>query len=239
MPVINLIKKNLSSISVDELIRACTEPGTPEAWEEFVRRFQPTIAMVALRVARQWGQCSPAVIDDLVQETFLKLCSEQGKILRDFELRHPDALFGYIKVITANVAHDHFKALHSEKRGAGQQPDELDDSLNAMGEGRRAGSAESMERDILLKEIDGCLVRHLEPPTRERDRMIFWFYFRHGMTAQAISILPSIGLTTKGVESVILRLTRLVRSELAEARHEKEAEMDPAARKGFLPAESL
>jgi RNA polymerase sigma-70 factor (ECF subfamily) len=237
--VINLVKANLSSISFEELIRACTEIGTPEAWEEFVHRLQPTIAMVALRIARQWGQSSPDVVDDLIQETYLKLCADRGKVLREFEQRHPDALFGFIKVVTANIVRDHFKAQHTEKRGAGKEPDELDEKVNTVAEGGGTGSPESIEQEILLKEIDDCLVRHLEQPSLERDRMVFWFYFRHGMTAQAISTLPAIGLSTKGVESVILRLTRLVRSELAEARFKKEAEAKQAKKKGFLPAESL
>ena len=234
-----MVRAELSSISIEELIAACTETGAPEAWEEFVRRLQPTIAMVAVRIARQWGQGSPALVDDMVQETFLRLCADRGKVLREFEQRHPDALFGFIKVVTANIVRDHFKAQHSEKRGAGKEPNELDDTVSAVAKGAGTGSPESIEQEILLKEIDDCLVRHLEQTSLERDRMVFWFYFRHGMTAQAISTLPSIGLSTKGVESLILRLTRLIRSELAEARFKSEVEANRAAKKGFLPAESL
>jgi len=45
--------------------------------------------------------------------------------------------------------------------------------------------------------------------------MVFWLYYRAGFTASAIASLPTVGLTTKGVESLIFRLTRIVRENLA------------------------
>jgi hypothetical protein len=43
---------------------------------------------------------------------------------------------------------------------------------------------------------------------------IFWFFYEQGYTAKEISLLPNVGLTVKGVEAVILRLTRYVRERL-------------------------
>ena len=56
------------NLSATELVRACVDSADQEAWGEFVRRFQPVIAGVALRTARRWGEASPLVIEDLVQE---------------------------------------------------------------------------------------------------------------------------------------------------------------------------
>jgi hypothetical protein len=42
---------------------------------------------------------------------------------------------------------------------------------------------------------------------------IFWFFYEQGYTAKEISFLPEIGLTVKGVEAVLLRLTRYLREE--------------------------
>jgi hypothetical protein len=55
-------------------------------------------------------------------------------------------------------------------------------------------------------------------PHLERDRKLFWLYYRVGLTADAIAGLPSIGLSTKGVESSLLRLTRLLRDEIGRDR---------------------
>jgi RNA polymerase sigma-70 factor (ECF subfamily) len=209
-----------------ELVRACAESRDPHAWEEFVRRFQPLIAAVALRTCRRWGEFSPQVVDDLVQETFLKLCAEQCRLLRDFKPEHPDSFLGYLKVLTTNLVHDHFKARSSAKRGLGRAAESLETA------GPAVAPAPELERGILIQEIKSCLERVAPGAESVRDRRIFWLYYRQGLTAQAIALLPSIGLTTKGVESVILRLTRLLRAELASRR----AGQPP---KGLQAAESL
>lgn len=54
----------------------------------------------------------------LVQETFLRLCRDEARLLRRFEARHESAIFGYIKVIATSVAFDHFRARTAEKRAA-------------------------------------------------------------------------------------------------------------------------
>jgi DNA-directed RNA polymerase specialized sigma24 family protein len=77
-------------------------------------------------------------------------------------------------------------------------------------------AAAGIHRDILLKEVDDALCASLSGEGQVRDRTIFLLYYRYGLTASAIARLPSILLTVKGVESVIHRLTRLVRERLAE-----------------------
>jgi RNA polymerase sigma-70 factor, ECF subfamily len=54
--------------------------------------------------------------------------------------------------------------------------------------------------------------------TKDRDRTIFWLYYRQGMTAKEITGLPGIGLSLKGVESALHRLVKLVRDHLVEVR---------------------
>jgi hypothetical protein len=49
--------------------------------------------------------------------------------------------------------------------------------------------------------------------------MIFWLYFRQGMTSREIASLPGVGLGTKGVGSVIERLKRLIREQIAAPEH--------------------
>ena len=66
------------------------------------------------------------------------------------------------------------------------------------------------EKAIRYREIDD-LLRH---QAREIDRVVFWLYYRQGLTAKEIAALPGIDFSTKGVESVIVRLDRTIRSEL-------------------------
>src|SRR3984893_16792248 len=64
---------------------------------------------------------------------------------------------------------------------------------------------------VFLKEIDEHLKRVLTGPDPERDRTIFWLYFRQGMSTKEIASLPGTGLGGKGVGSVIERLKQRVR----------------------------
>lgn len=200
-----------------ELVRACAEQGNAAAWQEFIHRFQRVIATVAYRVACRWGENDPAVVDDLVQETYLKLYSDGARILREFEAPHPGAIYGFLKVLAANVATDHFKRLHTSKRGGGSGLLAAERAAENI-----AGEPAEVERALLIGEIDSCLRAKAPAETRERDCTIFSLYYRHGLTAKEIAALPSIQLGTKGVESTLHRLVQLVKSHLAERRKGRE-----------------
>jgi RNA polymerase sigma-70 factor (ECF subfamily) len=194
------------------LIRACAD-GDSAAWLEFIRRFHRLIAITASRVARRWGETSPAVVDDLAQETYLKLCANRARILCEFDSIDPDGIFGFLKVVTANVVNDYFKMLHAGKRGGNQANESLEDAERIIGLAGPA-SSDSLERAVLLDEVDTCLRAVAPAETGDRDRTIFWLYYRQGMTAKEIGDLPSMGLSLKGVESTLHRLTQLVRVHL-------------------------
>jgi hypothetical protein len=107
-----------SSMTAEELIRACAEGNDGTAWEEFVYRFQKPISLSIKRTACQWGKDPAQFVDDLLQETYLKLCADKCRLLHDFSRQHSaEAVLGYVKTIAINVTHDHFKSLHSQKRG--------------------------------------------------------------------------------------------------------------------------
>jgi len=223
-------------MSSEELATVCFQNGAEAAWSEFVARFHPLIARVVLRVARKWGEASPEVVDDLVQETYLKLCESRATVLRSFSPSRTDAIYAYIKVFTANLAHDQFKSAHSQKRGGGRTMTQLSDEEER---GPVAGGNETqnvLDREVLIHQVRGCLDEVASGAQAERDRRIFWLYYRSGLTANAIASLPTIGLSTKGVESTLLRLTKQVRERLSgvggrKGKHDKMGE-------GIRPTES-
>jgi RNA polymerase sigma-70 factor (ECF subfamily) len=200
-------------MSAEHLIRACAESNDGAAWNEFVSRFHRAICLSIIRAAYQWGQSPQQVVDDLAQETYLKLCADKCRQVLEFAVHHPEAVTGYIKTIAVNVTRDYFKAFNSQKRGSGkvgQSPEHIEPTA-----GRSHLSAqEAIEREVLLKQINHRLEGCSSGPDQERDRMIFWLYYQQGMSAKNIAGLPTICLTAKGVESVIFRLTRLVREQI-------------------------
>jgi RNA polymerase sigma-70 factor, ECF subfamily len=205
---------NWNALGSEDLIRACVNAGDTGAWEEFVRRFRPVIAGTVTRTARRFGEHEPQLIDDLVQDTYLKICANHCRILREFQPEADEAIFGLMKMVAFSVAQDYFRARLAVKRRAGGRAFALDiyaESAVACQEG-----LPQAEREILIRQIDEQLAAASEIATRERDRQIFWLYYRHGMTTRAIAAIPAIGLTQKGVESAIQRLTNHVRTRLAE-----------------------
>jgi RNA polymerase sigma-70 factor (ECF subfamily) len=171
------------------------------------------VALTASRAARRWGHSSSQTIDDLIQETYLKLCADRGRVLRQFRLEREDAIFGYVKIITINVVNDYFKALYAGKRGGNKISVPLEGAEND-GATDPPGELLPPERALFVGQVDACLRENSPAETCDRDRRIFWLYYRQGLTAKEIARLPRIGLTLKGVESTLHRLIRLVRTHL-------------------------
>ncbi len=216
-------------LPAQELLQLCLQSEDQAVWLEFVRRFQPLIAGVVIKSIRRRRNPTPALVDDLVQETYLKLCANNFRALREFESRHENALFGFLKVVASNVVTDYFR----RKWVNDEEEEELDDTKIAVSLG--SSFSKNAERNILIAEIGQCLEAHSAEPNFARDCTIFWLYYQQGLTAKAISELPAIGLTVKGVESTLLRLTRLVREKMNERPVQSTASgrTPPTMRSGF------
>lgn len=202
-----------SSLSLTEIICLCADEGGDEAWKEFVFRVQRPISLTIMRTASRWGQPSRSLVEDLVQVTYLKLWEGGCSLLRDFAIQRPDAILGYLKKTAANATHDHFKHGHSQSSG-GDEPHISTSDVDPQAGDQAHGSEHKITFGIFLDEIDACLTRCSAAPEQERDRMIFWLYFRQGMSAKEIASLPTIGLGTKGVGSVIERLKHGIREQI-------------------------
>lgn len=182
--------------------------SSAERWGTFAQRIHGLIAGAVVRAMRQYGRApSREQVDDLVQDTYVKLCADNLSALRRFRGGHPAALVAYLRIVAHNATRDRLRASASEKRGAGRIDATGDEVLAQVADPR--GDADPADRRVLLGQIERLL--NDSGVAGDRDRRIFWLYYRHGLTARAIAALPSVGLTAKGVESTIFRLTRLVR----------------------------
>ena len=191
------------SIPLHTLVASGLQARDAALWEDLIDRLQPIFARAIYRIAATWGTVSGDEIDDVIQETFLKLgAGRQDAILRA-NLNSEAATTAYLKVMAANTARDYFKAKHSEKRGfellsGGVRLEEIASS-----------NGTDRDREILLSQIDSAL------DADERDRTVFWLYYRQGLTAREISLIPAFRLSVKGVESLIYRLTSAVKNVIA------------------------
>jgi len=176
--------------------------GTRSPCDEFFRTIRPVLFRVSSRVAHQYN--SPGEIEDLVQEISLKLIASSAAILRSLPADSTKAL-AYFSVLAANSARDCFRARAATKRGA-RTTISLDTSFaNIVAS---LGLAADFDKNLLLTKIEEFL-----PPDR-REQVVFRLYYRQGLTAMEISSLPALGLSCKGVESMILRITKRIRERL-------------------------
>jgi len=200
------------------LLACCLRSRDEDLWTEFIRRTQPVIAGAVLKCLRRWKRPVTSVIDDLVQETYVKLFAHDARVLRRFVCRHENALEGFLRVVAYNVVQDHCRGRYTRKRGRGQEAEPLEASgqIGSRTTGRNSSRLviEELERRVLLQQIESCLLGRLDEPASERDRVIFRLYYQEGLTAKAIACSPSIGLSVKGIESTLLRLTRMVRHRI-------------------------
>jgi RNA polymerase sigma-70 factor, ECF subfamily len=216
----------------NELARICAYSAEAPEWEEFLRVTMPVVSLTVWRVAKAWGDVSQATLNEITQDVFLKLCEDERRVLRKFEDRGEDSILKLLRVISASVATDYFRRVVAEKRGGpvrGGEPEKaiaIDDVPDGRG-------TEAIEWPAFLSQLDGLLRRNLEAVT-ERDRTLFWLYYRQGMTADAISHIPAMGLGRKGVESALRRLTRLLQQAVeGQTETERSKRLHEANKKGF------
>lgn len=202
-----------ASLSLKDVVCLCAGARDDEAWEEFVSRVGKPIGLMIMRTASLWGKPSRSLVEDLIQVTYLKLWEGGRRLLRDFALERPEAILGYLKKTAANATHDYFKHGHSQSSGGANPHLSTSDVDPEAGE-EMLGSQESIDFGIFLNEVDQHLKNCLTGPDPERDRMIFWLYFRQGMSTKEIASLPTINLSAKGVGSVIERLKHGIREQI-------------------------
>lgn len=202
-----------SSLSLKDVVCLCAGASDQEAWEEFVLRVSKPLRLVIARTAALWGKTSAPLVDDLIQSTYLKLWEGGRVLLQEFATQYPESILGYLKKTAANVTHDHFRHGQNQSRG-GAQPHVSTADVDPEVHNEAHGAEHTITREVFLRQIDEHLRRCLTGPDQERDRMIFWLYFRQGMTNREIASLPGIGLGAKGVGSVIERLKRSIREQI-------------------------
>ena len=202
-----------SSLSLKDVVSLCAGPCDDQAWQEFVSRVGRPISLAIMRTASLWGEPSRPLVEDLIQVTYLKLWEDDCRLLRDFALQHPEAILGYLKKTAANATHDYFKHGYSQSSGGDKLHVSTSDVDPEAGK-EVHGSQEKIAFGVFLNEIDEHLKRCLTGADQGRDRLIFWLYFRQGMSTKEIASLPGIGLSAKGVGSVIERLKHCIREQI-------------------------
>jgi RNA polymerase sigma-70 factor (ECF subfamily) len=192
----------LRTASLRELVRHCVETGREDAWDELIRRVQPTFASIACHMALRGSPIQAQEIDDIVQEMLLKIAHSRSESLRRLPQESDEDAMAYLKCSAANTARDYFRMKHAGKRGV-EKTANLDDEATERLAAEMAGI--DVDKRVLLSQID-CVLQ-----MKSQERTIFWLYYRTGLTAKEIAALPTVHLGVKGVESLLHRMTAEVR----------------------------
>lgn len=238
---IRLNPTHVNRRAANRLAELCAYSAEAPEWAEFVRISTPVVALAARRVGEVWGDKSTITVNEIVQEVFLKLCEDERRVLREFESRGDDSFFWLLRVITATVGTDHFRKVRAEKRGGGV-PVETVQPLAVADQLHDTRATRAMEMPSLYAQLDG-LLRLYPKRVSARDRRMFWLHFNQGMSAEGISRIPAMGLSAKGVESALIRLTRLLRQTVAQGKPKLVSGINKSSPrkkiKGFSPSVTI
>src|ERR1041385_7180596 len=95
----------LSELTVKELLQRCAmRPIDEAAWQEFVRRYHPTIRSFVGRTFNQKLQDDPGLrqqfpdgaIEDLTQSVYVKLINDDTQALERFEGEYDNSIYQYL-----------------------------------------------------------------------------------------------------------------------------------------------
>ncbi len=223
---------NIKELSNIQLVQVCARDSRNEAaWEEFVNRFNQHIAISVIRVLRSNsdqlmssdGLIPPDVINDLIQQVYVRLLDNDRQALKRFRGEHEKSIFAYLARLTTTVVLDYLR-----RRSAGRRPPELiswteieyrlKDSLDEMDSCSATLSSSDLENRLnegmTVRDMIAQLQCILEGEHKRRDILIFVLYVFDGLTAEEIAAQPGIGLTPNGVRSVLIRLKRKLKEHM-------------------------
>jgi len=196
-------------LSISELLHLCLTSGG-DAWTEFIQRIQRPVAGAIIRTLGRLAD--PATVDDLIQETWLRLFRNDCAALRGLRDEHANSIFDYATTTARRAALDYIA-----KRHADLSLDELVvEPVNSQYDAMFAGA----KRD----QVDRALRTLAADPNFERDYLIFWRYFEQGFSSREIAELLHGQPGEKGVEAVIGRLKRHIKKILGLAESPDDSE---------------
>lgn len=189
--------------ALEDLLQACAA-GDEAAWAEFLGRFHRIVAATVVKGLLAARIQPSAFADDLIQEVYMRLCANERRALREFTGANELAFCGFLRRVAYNAVQDHLRS----RKNRPNEP--LPDDLQV-----KSADFQDLDFQLLLGEIVDLLDMVVPPETAERDKTLFLLYFRQGLSARSIAGLPDMGLSEKGVESALLRMTKQLRVLMA------------------------
>lgn len=212
--------------TVSELLERCSrQPTDNVAWEEFVRRFQPTIRSNVIKTFQRKShedhdrkpQFPDDLIEDLVQDVYKRLIADRNRAFDRFEGEYENSIYQYLAMIAINVVRDHFRQVRAQKRPkVSYSLDELLEAgdsalLNSAVSGLDGQPQTGLDPRFTSEEIDQALRKAATGKNRDRDILIFQLRYYEGLTLEEIAKVTRGKLSAISVGSILNRTARKIR----------------------------
>jgi DNA-directed RNA polymerase specialized sigma24 family protein len=146
------------------------------------------------RTTQRYTRPERDLCDELARQVYLKLQTGDRGPLPEWEPAGEQRAIRYIKLVTANLVHDHFQS---------QGVPRLEDSDACQQAPASAGD------QACPQAVDDFLRREVP----DAHRQVFWLHHRHGLAPAQIAAISSFGLTLQGVDDLLARLRELLSSK--------------------------
>jgi RNA polymerase sigma-70 factor (ECF subfamily) len=183
--------------SITLMMRLRQAPADLQAWEDFVRRYQPMIRDWCLR----WGS-RPADAEDVAQEVLLKLLAA----MKTFQYDPGRSFRAWLKTVTQNAWNDFAK---SHRREATRDPE----SFQAILDSRAAlDDLRSRIEDAYDRELLDLAMRRVEKRVKPANWRAFQLTAIEGRAGADVA--GELGMTVARVYIAKHRVERLLEEEI-------------------------
>lgn len=187
-----------------DLARRCAA-GDSVAWSQLVRTHDRRVLTTLLRTL---GPAHAADLPDLRQEVWARLLANGGAALREVRAERPGALAAFLCQVALRVALDfgRSRGLRARREAPEEEALSLGSGDDAPDEAAWFGQRRALFEAALREAAAG--------PRSPRDLLVLRAYFFDGLTPAEIAGL-GVGLSAKGVETVVQRARVKVEQTLA------------------------
>ena len=195
-------------------------PRDPELWNDFVCLYHRYLARCVKTALDLLVQPRPSafeqVVEDIVQNVYLRLLKHDGRALRAFRGGSDAAISRYLRIIALNLTRNYLRGLRAQKRGH----EEISIETAADDQDRKTTMVKLIDPDSqrelqnldFEEEINNLLTQVLISSNRNRDMLIFQLYYFDDLDAEEIAEI--VGTSRHAVHMVLSR-TRQRISEFA------------------------
>jgi RNA polymerase sigma-70 factor (ECF subfamily) len=170
------------------------------AWERLVELYAPLVYHWCRR-----GGLGPEDTADVFQEVFRSVAEHVAGFRRD---RAGDTFRGWLRTITRNKVHDHFRRQQGQPRAAGG----TDAHLRLLATPEPAWSEDDPEEEGLVGQQVRRALETIRPEFEERTWQAFRMVQLEGQDGPAVA--AALGMTPGAVRKAKFRVLRRLREEL-------------------------